>query len=73
MKAMTSPTNKKRWAIKHRESGMFFGGFHSGPEFSAIWLSADKAKSWDQREIAVSQALLLRRFNNAVQLTPVLS
>jgi hypothetical protein len=73
MQTTASAAIKKRWAIKHRESGLFFGGFHSGPEFSAIWLPAEEAKSWDQREIAVSQAMLLRRFNNAVQLTPVLS
>ena len=63
--------NAAVWTVKHRQSGLYFGGFKSGPEFQPIWVPAECAVAWDRKEIAVSQALLLRRFDNSVQIKPV--
>jgi hypothetical protein len=61
-----------KFAIKHRETGLFFAGFEHGPEFTPIWKPVAKAQTWEVREHAVSQAYLLRRFEHAVQIKPVL-
>ena len=65
-----APATPLPWAILHRPSKQYFGGFESGPEFTPIWVPASKATTWAVKEHAVSQAYLLRLFGHSVQIKP---
>lgn len=58
------------YAIKHSVTGLFFAGFGPAPEFMTKW-QPSKPVVWSDETHAKAQAVLLRRFDNAVQLKPV--
>lgn len=59
------------YVIRHKhQSDKFFGGFETGPEFNVVWVDLDSAKQFS-RDNANTQAILLRRFKNPVQIKPV--
>ena len=57
----------KDFAIKHKVTGLFFGGFDAANEI--LWVSADQAKRMTKDE-ANLQASLFRCFDKHVQRTP---
>jgi len=59
------------WIIKHKTDNSFFGGFERGPEFNVIWVSHADALRYSNKTHAKSQAQLLRRFGNSIQLKPL--
>lgn len=59
------------YVIKHKTEDRFFGGFEQGPEFNVNWVSLEKSMLYPNKTQASSQAMLLRRFKNPVQLKPV--
>lgn len=60
-----------QYVIKHKTEDRFFGGFEQGPEFNVMWVSLENATMYPDKTHASTQAILLRRFKNPVQLKPV--
>ena len=56
------------FTVKHKETGLFFGGFN--PDHSPIWCGIAGAKRMTQSS-ARGQALLFRSFDIAAQTKPV--
>lgn len=61
----------KTYLIYRRHSRNFFAGFDA--DGNPIWVDREAARRYTDRVHAEGQAILLARFDNAVQQKPVLS
>lgn len=59
------------FAIRRRDTGRFFIGFGPAPAFETMYGREDQAKQFASRSDAETQAILLRRFADPVQIRPV--
>lgn len=57
-----------RYSIKHKVSGLLFGGFNA--DQSVKWVNENRALTMSKVE-ATAQALLLSRFGSGAQKKPV--
>lgn len=59
--------SSKQYGIKHKTSGLFFGGF--GADGQPLWVAERAARAYDQ-SAAKGQALLFRCMDVAAQVKP---
>lgn len=61
-------SEKKQYAVVHKTSGLFFGGF--GANGQPLWVAEHDARVYYQKAAAMGQALLFRCMDVAAQVKP---